>query len=72
MSSFDVFMENNSDFLHAVDLAVWKAGAQSRQDEIDELKKQIDEVILKLEVVDSSMWEEQIQDVLYILKGNQS
>lgn len=43
MKSFDDFMENNSDFLHTVDLAekAWKAGQQSKQAEVDELRKKL-------------------------------
>ena len=50
----------------------WDAGAQSRQSEVDELKKLIDDAIYDLQHIESAMWEEQIDHVLIILKGNQS
>lgn len=45
-------------------------GAQSKQAEIEELRKRIDEVIYDLQHIESAMWEEQVEHVLMILKGN--
>jgi len=81
-------------------LESFKAGAQSRQAEIDklqkdnegyrklvnydtqemeklhnkidELKERIDDAIYDLQHIESKMWEEQVDHVLMILKGNQS
>lgn len=104
MSSFDDWFENYEDKfeINAKILCsdAFKAGAQSRQAEIDklekdnegyrklvnydtqemeklhnkidELKKRIDGAIYGLQNIESAMWEEQIEDVLCILKGNQS
>lgn len=47
----------------------WIGGVQSY---IVELEVKIEESILKLEAINSSMWEESIEDVLSILKENQS
>lgn len=41
-------------------------------DERDELKKRIDEVIYDLQHIESAMWEEQVEHVLMVLKGDQS
>lgn len=38
----------------------------------DELKKRIDEAIYDLQHIESAMWEEQVEHVLMILKGDQS
>lgn len=47
----------------------YKAGAASRQVEIDELQKRVDEVVFDLQHIESAMWEEQVEHVLMILKG---
>ena len=38
----------------------------------EELQKRIDEVIYDLQHIESAMWEEQVEHVLMILKGEQS
>ena len=78
--------------------AAFKAGQQSKQDEVDELKmanhnlsvmvaeaesyseywkyerdklqKRINEVIYDLQHIESVMWEEQVEHVLMVLKGD--
>jgi peptidoglycan hydrolase CwlO-like protein len=64
----------------------YEAGQQSKQAEVDELRfqrdvlsnkvdelqKRIDEVIYDLQHIESAMWEEQVEHVLMILKGDQS
>lgn len=47
-------------------------GEQSKQAEVDELRKRIDEVIYDLQHIESAMWEEQVDHVLMVLKGDQS
>ena len=50
--------------------SAWEAGQQSKQAEVDELRKRIDEAIYDLQHIESAMWEEQVEHVLMILKGN--
>lgn len=75
MKSFDEWFDRN-DVRILVERSnarfVYEAGAQSRQAEIDELEKRIDEAIYDLQHIESAMWEEQVEHVLMILKGNQS
>lgn len=76
MSSFDEFYKN-SDLVNTYDSEVlmrevYEAGAQSRQAEIDELQKRIGDAIYDLQHIESAMWEEQIDHVLFVLKGNQA
>lgn len=52
--------------------AAWEAGQQSKQAEVDELRKRIDEAIYDLQHIESAMWEEQVEHVLMVLKGDQS
>lgn len=47
-------------------------GQQSKQAEVDELKKRVDEAIYDLQHIESAMWEEQVEHVLMTLKGDQS
>lgn len=47
----------------------FEAGQQSKQDEIDHLQEKIDEAIYDLQHIESAMWEEQVDHVLMILKG---
>lgn len=49
----------------------FEAGQQSKQAEVDELRKRIDEAIYDLQHIESAMWEEQVEHVLMILKGDQ-
>lgn len=48
----------------------YEAGQQSKQAEVDELQKRINEVIYNLQHIESAMWEEQVEHVLRILKGD--
>lgn len=50
----------------------YEAGQQSKQSEIDELQKRIDEAVYDLQHIESAMWEEQVEHVLMVLKGDQS
>lgn len=57
----------------------FQSGQQSKQvevdklqTEIDELQERIDEVIYDLQHIESVMWEEQVEHVLMILKGDQA
>jgi broad-specificity NMP kinase len=50
--------------------AAWEEGQQSKQAEVDELRKRIDDAIYDLQHIESAMWEEQVEHVLMILKGN--
>lgn len=45
---------------------------QKAKGERDELRKRIDEAIYDLQHIESAMWEEQVEHVLMILKGDQS
>lgn len=77
MKSFDEFFkENFEDGLSSPSKYILKftfeAGQQSKQVEIDELRKSIDGAIYDLQHIESAMWEEQIEHVLMILKGDQS
>ena len=45
------------------------AGQQSKQVEIDHLQKRIDKAIYDLQHIESVMWEEQVEHVLMVLKG---
>lgn len=47
----------------------FKAGQQSKQAEVDGLRKRIDGAIYDLQHIESAMWEEQVEHVLMILKG---
>ena len=47
----------------------FEEGVQSRQAEIDELQKKIDEAIYDLQHIEYAMWEEQVEHVLMVLKG---
>lgn len=73
MGSFsDVYNEYFA--LSKYDLAkkMFESGQQSKQAEVDELQKRIDEAIHDLQHIESAMWEEQVDHVLMILKGDQS
>ena len=52
--------------------AAFEAGQKSKQAEVDDLKKRIDEVIYDLQHIESAIWEEQVEHVLRILKGNKN
>ncbi|MEG1232280.1 MAG: hypothetical protein RSE18_00465 [Acinetobacter sp.] len=51
---------------------MYEEGAQSKQAEVDELRERVDEAIYDLQHIESAMWEEQVEHVLMILKGDQS
>ena len=73
MKSFDEWKEEQERIHNDYDAEnAWYAGAQSRQSEVDELKKRIDDAIYDLQHIESAMWEEQIDHVLFVLKGKQS
>ena len=77
MKSFDEFFKENfedglSDPSKYILKFTFEAGQQFKQVEIDELQKRIDEVIYDLQHIESVMWEEQVEHVLMILKGDQS
>ena len=44
-------------------------GEQSKQSEVDELQRRIDEAIYDLQHIESVMLEEQVEHVLMVLKG---
>lgn len=73
MSSFDEWYKENSwDLENYYDAEKsFKAGAQSRQAEIDELKKQIDDALKEFEE-NNDPWSMIVDEVIKILKGNQS
>lgn len=50
----------------------FEAGQQSKQAEVDELQKRVDKAIYDLQHIESVMWEEQVEHVLMVLKGDQS
>ena len=70
----DYFKENFEDGLSSPSRYIlrhtYEAGQQSKQAEIDELQNRIDEVIYDLKHIESAMWEEQVEHVLMILKGD--
>ena len=77
MKSFDGFFEENfedglSDPSKYILKFTFEAGQQSKQAEVDELQKRIDEVIYDLQHIESAMWGEQVEHVLMVLKGDQS
>ena len=48
----------------------FEAGQKSKQAGVDELQKRIGDAIYDLQHIESAMWEEQVEHVLRILKGN--
>lgn len=77
MKSFDEFFKENfedglSDPSKYILKFTFEEGRQSKQAEVDELRKRIDEAIYDLQHIESAMWEEQVEHVLMILKGDQS
>jgi hypothetical protein len=73
MKSFDEWKEEQERIHNDYDAEnAWYAGQQSKQAEVDELQKRIDEAIYDLQHIESAMWEEQVEHVLMILKGDQS
>ena len=50
----------------------FEAGQKSKQAEVDHLQEKTDEAIYDLQHIESVMWEEQVDHVLMILKGDQS
>ena len=73
MKSFDEWKEEQERTHNDYDAEnAWYAGQQSKQAEVDELRERIDEVIYDLQHIESAMWEEQVEHVLMILKGDQS
>ena len=72
MKSFDdAWKENRHVWESTKNLAkaMYLDGQQSKQAEVDELRKRIDDAIYDLQHIESAMWEEQVEHVLMILKG---
>ena len=67
MKSFDEFCKKHelTRNLDYVELA-WN----TKQAEVDELRERIEGAIYDLQHIESAMWEEQVEHVLMILKGN--
>lgn len=77
MKSFDEFFKENFEYglsspAKNIIKFTFEAGQQSKQDEVDGLRKRIDEAIYDLQHIEPVMWEEQVEHVLMILKGGQS
>ena len=74
MSSFDSWFNKYENLQCDKDSCedAFEAGQQSKQVEIDHLQKRIDEAIYDLQHIESVMWEEQVEHVLMILKGDNS
>lgn len=72
MSEFNKWVRDN--FYSPYDVPTpeqaFEAGQQSKQAEVDHLQEKIDEAIYDLQHIESAMWEEQVEHVLRILKGN--
>lgn len=71
LDSNEVFIDDkNSDMFKLSTLLkdVFKAGQQSKQAEIDELRKRIDEALDELQYP-TATWDETISHVINILKG---
>ena len=67
---FELFENGNGSSLNQQEIA--EEAWDFRQTEVDELRKRVDESIYDLQHIESAMWEEQIEHVLMILKGDQS
>lgn len=81
MKSFDEWFENEMPNSHKkvgkekTETVIYSCAESAwsyKQAEVDELRKRIDEVIYDLQHIESAMWEEQVEHVLMILKGDQS
>jgi len=70
MSSFDDWYNENSwNIENYYDAEIsFKAGAQSRQSEVDELKKRIDDALKEFEE-NNDPWSMIVDEVIKILKG---
>lgn len=67
---FELFENGNGSSLNQQEIA--EEAWDFRQTEIDGLRKRIDDAIYDLQHIESAMWEEQVEHVLMILKGDQS
>lgn len=79
MKSFDEWFENEMPNSHKevgkekIETVIYSCAESAwnhKQAEVDELQKRIDEAIYDLQHIESAMWEEQVEHVLMILKGN--
>lgn len=73
MKSFDEYYSNSEWYgTYQSDLMMreaFEAGQQSKQAEVDELRKRVDDAIYDLQHIESVMWEEQVGHILITLKG---